>query len=130
TFEILREKSNQQVQTIIMEMAQEDDATPGSTAQLVGDFYAAWINNEQVEALGLAPLTTHLQAIDTIDSHAALVEQLGQVHSSTPFDFWILPDPADATRNTVFIVQSGLGLPSRDHYLNDDERFQTIRNQY
>src|SRR5690606_28460139 len=93
-------------------------------------FYAAWINSEYVEALGLTPLTAHLQTIDAIDTRAALVTQLGQVHSSTPFDFWILPDPADATHNTVFIVQSGLGLPSRDHYLSDDKRFQTIRDQY
>src|SRR5690606_19869365 len=46
------------------------------------------------------------------------------------FDFWILPDPADATQNTVFIMQAGLGLPSRDHYLSEDTQFQSLREQY
>src|SRR5690606_2288797 len=31
---------------------------------------------------------------------------------------------------TLLIMQSGLGLPSRDHYLSDDSRFEVLREQY
>jgi putative endopeptidase len=130
TFEILGEKSNQQVQQIVESMGDEKNSLPGSRAQLVGDFYTAWMNEKGVEDLGLAELAAQLQAIESIKNRTALVSQLAQIQNSSPFDIWIIPDPANATQSTVFVMQSGLGLPSRDHYLSNDSEFEVLREQY
>src|SRR5690606_26323007 len=130
TFEILWGKSNQQMQQIVENMGREKNAAPGSQAQLVGDFYTAWMNEKGVEDSGLAALAAKLQAIESIHNRTALVSQLGQIHNGSPFDIAIIPDPANATQYTALVMQSGLGLPSRDHYLSDDSQFEVLREQY
>src|SRR5690606_28092812 len=71
TFEILNEKSNQQMQQIVENMGREKNAVRGSRAQLVGDFYTAWMNEKGVEYRGLAAFAAQLQAIDSIPNRTA-----------------------------------------------------------
>ena len=52
------------------------------------------------------------------------------LHLDAPFTLAIFPDPADTTRYAAFIGQSGLGLPDRDYYLEDDARFVEYRAAY
>jgi endothelin-converting enzyme/putative endopeptidase len=42
----------------------------------------------------------------------------------------VAPDPADTTKYTVFIGQSGLGMPNRDYYTNTGEKFDGYRAAY
>ncbi|HAD10071.1 MAG TPA: peptidase M13, partial [Porticoccaceae bacterium] len=48
----------------------------------------------------------------------------------SPLNFWINQDDKDSTRYTVFLTQSGLGLPDRDYYFDDSERGREILEQY
>ena len=42
----------------------------------------------------------------------------------------ILPDPADPTVYAISASQSGLGMPNRDYYLDESERFAEYRQAY
>ncbi|MFM9597840.1 hypothetical protein ACKI1O_52140, partial [Streptomyces scabiei] len=39
-------------------------------------------------------------------------------------------DAKNSSENALYAYQSGLGLPDRDYYIKDDEKFSKIREQY
>ena len=48
----------------------------------------------------------------------------------SPVGVGILPDPADPTRYIAAAGQGGLGLPNRDYYLLEGEKYDAIRAAY
>ena len=54
----------------------------------------------------------------------------GLTGSTSPIRASVRIDAKDSTRYAISIDQSGLGLPNRDYYLNDSERFVGIRKEY
>jgi endothelin-converting enzyme/putative endopeptidase len=125
----LRLDAEDDVKAIVEDLALED-SPEGSLAQKVGDFYAAWMNTERLDELGAAPLEPHLETIAAIDDRAALNRAFASLHVTAPFGIGIIPDPADTTRYIAFVSQDGLGMPNRDYYLKDDERFVNYREAY
>ena len=85
---------------------------------------------DRLNELSAAPLAPHLEKIAAIDSKQDLMMAFADIHNTGPFGVGIIPDPADTTRYTVFAAQAGLGLPDRDYYLRDDERFEGFRSAY
>lgn len=128
-FTSLRERSTQQISDIIGELA-EMDAAPGSIEQKVRDYYTTWMNVEAINDKGAAPLAPHLAEIAAIDSEAALMKAFASLHATAPFGIGIIPDPADTTRYTLFAGQAGLGMPDREYYLSEDQKYQDIRASY
>jgi len=128
-FDQLAETAEQDVHVIIDELAASNPA-PGSVEQRVGDFYRSWMDEEKIAALGTEPLTAPLAEIDAVASHDDLMQQFGASSRSAPLNFSMEADPADTTRYIMFVSQSGLGLPNRDYYLRDDERFAGYRKAY
>ncbi|MEO0425025.1 MAG: M13 family metallopeptidase [Pseudomonadota bacterium] len=128
-FDALRERSTEQVHAILTDLA-ETSASAGSLEQKVGDYFSTWMAVEQIDSLGADPLQPHLEAIEAIADKDALLVALSDIHATAPFGVGIIPDPADTTRYSVFASQAGLGLPDRDYYLLDDERFVSFRAAY
>jgi putative endopeptidase len=125
----LRLDAEADIRKIVDELAASKSA-PGSLEQKVGDFYGAWMDTTALDALGAKPLAPHLAKIAAIDSKAKLMEAFGDVHMMTPFGVGILPDPADTTRYSVFVGQDGLGMPDREYYLDQSDRFAQYRAAY
>ena len=125
----LRERSTKQVNAIIEELSSQK-AEPGSLEQKVGDYYATWMNVDAANTNGAAPLKPHLEQIAAIKDKSGLMKQMASLHATAPFGIGILPDPADTTKYTTFAGQAGLGMPDRDYYLKDDEKFVKFREQY
>lgn len=122
-------EAEQQVQAIIVELA-ETGGEAGSPEQQVGDLYASWMNTEALDARGLEaiqPLMAEIDAAQTHDDFAALFSSL---HHQSMFGVGIIPNPANTAEYTVFVGQGGLGLPDRDFYLNEGERYQEYREAY
>jgi putative endopeptidase len=117
------------VRAIVEELAAAEPA-PGTLEQKVGDFYGAWMDVEQIEALGAAPLEPALASIAAIENAGDLMRAFSSLHLAAPFELGIIPDPADTTRYVAFMAQSGLGLPDRDYYLQDAEQFERYRAAY
>ncbi len=128
-FDALRERSTEQVHAILTDLG-ETAASAGSLEQKVGDYFATWMDLDGIDALGADPLRPHLEAIEAIADKDALLAAMSDIHATAPFGVGIIPDPADTTRYSVFAGQAGLGLPDRDYYLLEDERFVEFRAAY
>ena len=119
----------------LVEATMKDGAQPaGSEARKIADLYAAFLDEAQLDALGLQPLGSEFARVEAIaDPHmlAALVASLKLEGVKTPFDLQVHQDAKDASVTVVDLQQSGLGLPDRDYYLrNEDKRLVQVRAKY
>ena len=117
----------------IVEEASAAGAAKGTEQQLVGDFYASFMDEASAERLGLAPLAPEFARIAAIRDRAGLVDYLahaGLVGIDTPLGVGIQPDAKRPDVYTVWAGQSGLAMPDRDYYLKDDARFAEMRTRY
>ena len=108
-------------------------APQGPLEQKVGDFYASVADSEAIEAKGIEPLATELEAIDRIKDRQSLSTALGRTlrlddgtNTGTDgiFGVWVHQGFTEAGRYLPHIVQGGLGL-APDAYLdssNADQR--------
>ncbi|RRN65369.1 M13 family metallopeptidase [Caulobacter sp. 602-1] len=106
-------RSQDQLRTLI-ETA--DASTP------IGALYKSFTDEAKVEQVDDAPLKVDLAAIQAISSKAELAKAMGRAHGGFGPDLFSLDIYADARTpeiNTLYIGQSGLGLPDRDYYLTD-----------
>jgi len=128
TFMMLRDHAEQDVHAILEDLAQASRRTP--LEQQVGDIYASWMDEAGVEARGLEPVQPFLAQIAAVETHEDLSEIWSNIHMPRPVGVFPFPDPADPMRYTVGVFQAGIGLPDRDYYLLDDERFVQVREAY
>lgn len=102
-------------------------------AQLVGAYYRSGINQEQIDADGIRPLSEPLQQIEAITNRNDLLKVIGQQHragTASLFIFYVDQDAKNTTRYIAQVAQGGLGLPDRDYYLKNDPKTRSIRNSY
>ena len=100
----------------------------------IADLYASFMDEAAVEKLGTKPLAAELAAIDAVATRAqfaALMPRLARLGAGMPIGMYIGQDDRDAKRYVPSLVQSGLGLPNRDYFLNlDDAKFASVRAEY
>ena len=119
-FNALAELSRTREQTILDELAAHSVATPRTTEEKLGTFYASYMDTAEVERQGIQPLATDLAAIRAIEDMAGFAALTGTSPSGfqfAPFSLGINPDAKDPTRYALNLDQAGLGLPDRDYYL-------------
>jgi putative endopeptidase len=135
----LMERNTQRVREIIQGAARANSVT-GTTEQKVGDYYASFMDQAAIESKGLAPLAGSLSEISAISDKASLSAYLGTTlgseidgltsNSDHIFGVWINQGFEDAAHNLPHIWQGGLGLPSRDDYLDPSAQKTELRAQY
>lgn len=133
TFVQLSDKAEADLKVIVEEAANARDRAPGTDAQKVGDFYQSFMNEAKIEELGMKPLERELSAIDAVATKADLASRIAELRKMAvagPVFGFVSNDKRQASRNILYITQSGLGLPDRDYYLNDDAKFEEIRTKY
>ena len=131
-FNELDERSRESMRTIL-EDASHSNAAAGSEERKVGDLYASFLDSARVEALGVTPLKGELARIAALKSSAelpAMFAHLARIGVARPFGAGVGADPKKSTTNAVQIGQSGLTLPDRDYYLNNDARMTAVRKSY
>ncbi len=128
-FDALRDKSETDVRTLLDALA-ATPRTAGSVQQKVADLYGSWMDEAAIEARGIEPLKADLDAIAAARTKTDVVRLMGNSDYAGPIGMYISPDPADTTRYVVNITQSGLGMPVRDYYLNEGDKFDAYRAAY
>jgi len=96
----------------------------------VGDFYKSYMNEQLIEARGLAPVQEHLAAIDSLASPEDVTRffaSAGIYGMPGPIGFYVSVDDKNSRRYLVHVVQSGLTLPDRDYYLGDRPDYKNAR---
>ena len=131
SFTQLFDKSQDDLKVIVEEAANARDKVAGSEVQKVGDFYLSFMNTDKIAEIGLSPIQTELARIDDIDNRDDVVRYIGynqKLGMATPFLLFINQDNKDTTKYTVYVHQTGIGLPDRDYYLED--QFAEKREAY
>src|SRR5215475_1435919 len=118
-------------------------SAPGSEARKVADYYASFMDEAGIEAKGAAPLKTDLAAVAAISDKKMLARVLGEslradvdplnntnFQTENLFGLWVAPGFADSDHYTPYLLQGGLGIPSRDYYLGSSDKMKAVQAAY
>jgi len=107
---------------------------PLSTSQkMVGQYYAACMDEPTIEKKGTASLTPELARLSGISTKADVIKQVAAMHQQgrpALFAFYGQPDMHDSTATIAYLDQGGLTLPDRDYYIKDDAKSVETRQKY
>ena len=132
-FDILFDKAQADLRTIVEEAAQSTTRTPGSEAQKIGDFYESFMNEQRAEQLGITPLKPELDAIDVIKTKTDLARHFARffkLNLINPIVGYVDGDAQQPTNDILYVFQGGLGLPDRDYYIKNDDKLKEYREKY
>ena len=133
TFDILFDKAQVDLRTIVEEAGKSPTKTPGSDAQKIGDLYESFLDEARVESLGLKPLEAELAVIDALKTRTDLARYFGRAFKFNiiiPLTGYVEGDAKSPKENILYLYQAGLGLPDRDYYLENDPKLKEYREKY
>jgi len=132
SFTAIQDRTEEQLRSIVDGLDQtagNDDAD----AKKLADLYASYMNEAQLETLGVKPLLAEFAAIDAVKSASAipaLMAHLIQIGAGAPFSVLFNLDARNSSQYAAILYQGGLGLPDRDYYLKDDAKLKEARVAY
>jgi len=131
SFDELSDQAEKDLRQIVEEVSELEGVEQGSPEQMIRDFYISYMDEERLEALGMEPIQPLLDKVDAIEDHQELqthLASMGAYGVSGPFAFFVRQDAMDSDQYAAYLSQSGLGLPDRDYYLDDDNA--DVRDAY
>jgi len=128
-FDQLREKAERDVRALIEDAVagRVDDPDAGKIAAA----YTAYMDSARVEALGLAPLQPDLDRIAAVETPEDLARYFagnGRGFGPRPFAWYVDVDDKDVEQHVLVFSQSGLGLPDKSYY--EEDEFADERDAY
>lgn len=132
-FDILAEKSRDAVTEILTELSNSKSIKMGSNKQKIRDFYNSSMDTLSLNKLGAKPILGEIAKIDAIANSTDLFKSIVHLHKigvSCFFSAGVGQDLKDATKQRMWLGESGISLPDRDYYLLDDESNKNIRKEY
>ncbi|MEX1031959.1 MAG: M13 family metallopeptidase [Cellvibrionaceae bacterium] len=132
-FTILSDQAREDVQAIVQRAADTENAEIGSETQQIRDFYQSFMDTDAIEARGLEPLQPILEDVAAIEDYqrlSAFFAQANRQGITTPLAFYVSNDEKQPDQYITYFSHSGLGLPDRDYYLNENQRSAELRQTY
>lgn len=126
------EKSKDQLKALL-EQTSQTPAPKGSVGQLTGDFYAGCMDEARINQLGVEPIRPLLSDISQMRSRPDVQAMIARLHGmavAVPFAVYSNFDNHDPSSVIAFIFAAGLGMPDRDYYIKDEDRFAEARRKY
>ena len=129
----LYEESQKQIQDLILQYANTPQEQ-GTLGQKIGSLYRLMMDSVRLNREGWTPLKPTLEKIAAVKDrreYQLVTAQLDRKGENTlMFGVGVGADMRNAKMNLVSIGQGGLGLGTKDYYLNDDEQTKRIREAY
>ena len=122
-------ESERRIAGIIEDMAAEGGET-GEPGQQIGDLYASYMDTDAIEAAGLDPIRSEIDALSSLPDFAAVAEAMTWPMTPAFVGPYISVDGDDPDQYVLRLTQGGLGLPGRDYYLRDDGDFPETQQAY
>ncbi|MFP5247454.1 MAG: M13 family peptidase, partial [Thermoanaerobaculia bacterium] len=132
-FEEVAERNREALRSILETAAATPNAEPGSNTQKLGDFWTACMNESAIEAQGATPIRADLDRIEAINDRNGITQEIQRLQQrgvAPVFRVSAQNDFKNSTQIIAAVAQGGLGLPDREYYLRDDEKFKNIRRDY
>ncbi len=133
SFMDLRDAADENVKEIIEQLAATPNLVDGSDEQKVADLFRSFMDQKARDAAGTKPIKPLLTKISQLKDKSEVARFLGEYQSkgvNSPLNFYISVDAKDSSNYATHIWQGGLGLPDRDYYFNEAERFAKLRDGY
>ena len=132
-FTDLYEENQKRIQELILEYASKPQKK-GTLEQKIGTFYNMLMDSVRLNREGwepLKPTLARIAAIRTNKEYQLVTAELDRRGEGTMmFGIGVGADMRNASMNIVAIGQGGLGLGTRDYYLNDDPQTVKVREAY
>lgn len=132
-FTDLYEENQKRIQELILEYASRPQKK-GTLEQKIGTFYNMLMDSVRLNREGWEPLKPTLARIAAVKSNkeyqlvTAELDRRGE--GTMMFGIGVGADMRNASMNIVAIGQGGLGLGTRDYYLNEDPQTVKVREAY
>jgi endothelin-converting enzyme/putative endopeptidase len=135
---------NENILRETLEAASKNDSSRSAVQQKIGDYWAACTDESGIDAAGVKPLQPELDRIAALKSKKDLAGEVAHLHHLYPgawlggdnqtdapmFGFTGIQDYDNASMVVAQIDQGGLALPSRDFYLNTDDKSKDLLSKY
>ncbi len=118
------EKSNNKKLIAILEDAKDLSAHKESDMQLLGAYYNSYIDLENRGKLGLSPIQSEIDEVLEISKKSDIIKVVAHHHElgiNSLFRFGVRQDMKNVDQHIVGFWQGGIGLPSKEYYLNEDK---------
>ncbi|ATB40123.1 peptidase M13 [Cystobacter fuscus] len=122
----LQELSIERTRLIIEEASKTRGSKPG-------DFYVSFVDEATIQARGLEPVKPWMKAIAGTATREALAIEMAKLARHDIGGLFVPDVGRDDKNPDVYVAslrQSGLGLPDRALYLEEDARLASIRTAY
>ncbi|MGB6230211.1 MAG: M13 family metallopeptidase [Litorimonas sp.] len=130
SFDILADRAEERVLDIIQGAAESDN--PTADEKRIADLYNAFMDVDAIEAAGLSPVEDDLARIRSAASKDDVIDLMSDPALSldAPVGPYVYIDAKENDTHSIYLTQSGLGLPNRNNYFEEGERAETIRAAY
>jgi putative endopeptidase len=119
------DQENKKKLTSILEEAKVNQGEKGSQNQLLGAYYASFIDMEKRNQRGLSGIQEELNRIDSMNRKDFIVQMIAANHKDgigSAFSFGVGQDMKNVSMNAAYMGQGGLGLPNKDYYLSENKK--------
>lgn len=119
------DQENKKKLTSILEEAKANQGEKGSQNQLLGAYYASFIDMEKRNQRGLSGIQQELNRIDSMNRKDFIVQMIAANHKDgigCAFSFGVGQDMKNVSMNAAYMGQGGLGLPNKDYYLSENKK--------
>ena len=106
---------------------------PKSTDRLIGDYYAACMDQKTIDALGVRALEREMawiHSVVSVEDLQPVIQKLNEEAIFVPFIFGSSQDPHNPQSVIADAGAGGIGLPERDYYFKDDAKSKETREKY
>lgn len=132
TIQVLEEQNQDLIHRIVQACANSANKK-NDLEQKIGDFYLSGMDEKMINKLGVTPLQSEfdrIQSIQNLKDLQKIITHLQIIGVDALFKFTSMQDFKDSRLVIGVALQSGLGLPDREFYLAKNEKFNQIRTQY
>ena len=133
TWDILITRNREISRTILENAMKDSSAKKGSSAQLIGDYYASCMDEASIDAAGVKPIEPFFKEIDSMKDAKDLRKVIAHhiVTGMNPvISFYAYPDAKNSKMNIANLYQGGLSLPTNEYYSKTDEKSVEIRTKF
>ncbi|MGZ8830681.1 MAG: M13 family metallopeptidase, partial [Thermoanaerobaculia bacterium] len=131
-FQMLADLSEARVRALLDGWAADKTLKAGSDEVKVASIYRTFLDEATAEKLDAKPIQPYLKAVKKAKTHADIARQMGRsaaTFGKSLFGAGVSDDAKNPDKYTLYLSQSGIGLPDREFYLRDNFKPQKERYQ-
>jgi putative endopeptidase len=132
SFDQLAEEAEKQVNDLVKATAATKNIK-GSVPDKIATLFNLGMDTAMIEKQGVTSLEPYLKEIDQITTPDEVQQAIVRFHQYGLSPLFGIYGSADARNSSMVIAQltqSGMGMPDRDYYLNEDPRSVDLRAKY